>query len=89
MADHCWDPVLDSGGTIPIFIPVDPKAQPFRAIQVTREDQLVLHFKCCNCGLRASRRFKVEAEEGHGPHHASYALPEATPLPDGPCPKAK
>ncbi len=83
--DHCWDAILDSGGVIPICIPLDPKVPPFRMIQVTREEQMFIHYKCCCCSARATRRIAVEREAGHGPHHDVFCFPEKETLPDGPC----
>lgn len=89
---HCWDPVLDSGGTIPICIPLDsnPSAKPFRLIQVTREEQMFVHFKCCACSARATRRWKIQRDhEEHGAHHHVFTYPEIESLPEGPCPGAQ
>lgn len=89
MADskHCWDPILDAhgGGIVPILLILDAKAQPVRAIMVTRPEQARLHFKCCRCNERATRTFDIALDRNHGPHHSVFALPEAQPLPDGPC----
>jgi hypothetical protein len=89
MADHCWDPILDHGGAIPVCVPLDPTATPFRIMQVTREEQLAVHYKCCWCGTRATRRFKIAKDAAHGPHHASFKFPESDPLPSGTCSGAR
>lgn len=87
---HCWDPVLDSGGTVPFCIPLDPEDKgPFRMISVTRKEQLFVHYKCCQCGVSGTRRWKtvnVKNHADHGGHHDAFDYPEVESLPTGDCP---
>ena len=84
---HCWDPVLDSGGTVPVCIPLDPRSQPFRMISVTREEQMAVSYRCCQCGGRGVRRFRsVKNHADHGGHHDAFDYPEVESLPAGDCP---
>lgn len=84
---HCWDPVLDDAGIVPICIPVDSVSKPFRMIQVTRDEQMTTSFKCCYCGTRGSRRFRIVRDHaGHGSQHHAFAFEETEKLPTGDCP---
>ena len=84
---HCWDPVLDSGGTVPVCIPLDPRERPFRMISVTRGEQMFVHYRCCRCSARATRRFEsVRNHADHGGHHDAFDYPEVESLPSGNCP---
>lgn len=91
--EHCWDPVLDQGAQVPVYIPIDPFAQPVRYRAVTRAEEMVVHFRCCHCKKTAERRFELRrvdakgkhASGDHGEHHEVFDHYEATPLPAGPC----
>ena len=83
---HCWDPILDAVGIVPICIPIDPVTMPFRMIQVTRDEQMRSPFRCCRCGIRGVRKFQlVRDHANHGPHQHAFSFEETEKLPDGPC----
>ncbi len=82
---HCWDPILDHGGQIAWCIPLDPQATPFRMIQVTKEEMMHFHYRCCQCNKTTTRRLKAHKEGGHGPHHQAWEAVEHEGLPVGPC----
>lgn len=86
--EHCWDPVLDAGSTVPVSIPIDSRseARPFRVVTTTRKEQMIVHFKCCRCAERGVRRFEpVRCRDGHGPYHEAFDMVEVETLPRGPC----
>ncbi len=85
VSKHCWDPILDHGGVIPWCIPLDPTMKPFRMLQTTRDEHHVLHFRCCNCGTRGTRKFHSLKNAGHGKHHDVFDLLEVGALAAGPC----
>ncbi len=91
---HCWAPVLDHGGQVPVYMAVDAEAQPTRFIATTRSEALELHFRCCRCPARGTRKFKsgtrskTDGHGHHGDHHHHYDTPEVSSLPSGPCPGA-
>jgi hypothetical protein len=81
---HHWAAVLDHGGQVPVYMPVDARAKPLRMIATTRGDSLELHFQCGRCGERGMRKFAVKARTD-GPHRNHYDFSEVVSLPEGPC----